>query len=312
MTASAIEVAGVNKSYGSLAAVRDLGFSVAPGASFGLLGPNGAGKTTMMRMIYGRCRRDTHPQSRIEVFGYDPAHEELAIRNLSGVVPQEDNLDTELNVTQNLMIYARLYGISPKVAQKRIDELLEFMELGEKKTAKIRELSGGMKRRLIIARALINSPRLLILDEPTTGLDPQVRHAIWEKIRRLKQQGMTVLLTTHYMEEAFQICDTVLIMHKGKRIIENEPRKLVAENIEEFVLELLRPEAECVLSSQMDQSAVRVEETSRNVKLFYSNSLDALRVLTGCLQPGDYILRQSNLEDVFLKTTGRDLSEATT
>jgi lipooligosaccharide transport system ATP-binding protein len=311
MTSSAIEVAGVNKTYGTLAAVRDLGFSVTSGASFGLLGPNGAGKTTMMRMIYGRCRRDAQPKSRIEVFGYDPARDELAIRNLSGVVPQEDNLDNELNVGQNLMIYARLYGISPRVAEGRIDELLQFMELGEKKTSKIRELSGGMKRRLIIARALINSPRLLILDEPTTGLDPQVRHAIWEKIRRLKQQGMTVLLTTHYMEEAFQICDTVLIMHKGRKVIEDAPRKLVAENIEEFVLELIRPEAECEMEDRLDRSTVRTEETSRNVKLFYSNNLDALRTLTNCLQPGDYILRQSNLEDVFLKTTGRDLGEAT-
>ncbi len=233
-----IRVHNVSKSFGRLRAVDDLSFEVEEGTCFGLLGPNGAGKTTMMKMIYGRSHRDGHDGEVIDVLGFDPAREELAIKFLSGVVPQENNLDDELNVIQNLMIYSKFYGLPGKVAKERIQGLLEFLELSEKIKSPIKELSGGMQRRLVIARALLNNPKLLILDEPTTGLDPQVRHVIWDKLRQLRAQGTTILLTTHYMEEAFQICDTVLIMDKGKKVLEESPRRLLRENIEAYVLEV--------------------------------------------------------------------------
>ena len=210
-----INVRNISKSFGKILAVRDLSFSVESGGCFGFLGPNGAGKTTVMKIIYGKCTRDKNPDSRMDIFGYDPATNELAIKYLSGVVQQEDNLDDELNVIQNLMIYSHFYNMPVKDARGRIEYLLDFLELTEKSKSKIKDLSGGMKRRLVIARALLNSPRLLILDEPTTGLDPQVRHLIWDKIRQLQKKDTTVLLTTHYMEEAFQLCDRLLIMHKG-------------------------------------------------------------------------------------------------
>lgn len=184
-----ITVEHISKHYDKTAAVDDLSFEVPAGTCFGFLGPNGAGKTTLMKMLYGRCCPDNHGTGAIEVFGYDPQINELAIKNVSGVVPQDDNLDEELNVTQNLLVYARFYGMPLKTARARIKELLDFMELSEKSKGKIKQLSGGMKRRLVIARALLNRPQLLILDEPTTGLDPQVRHLIWDCLRQLKSQG---------------------------------------------------------------------------------------------------------------------------
>ncbi|MHC5117238.1 MAG: ABC transporter ATP-binding protein, partial [Planctomycetota bacterium] len=205
-----IEVQNASKTFRSVRAVNGLSFEVPEKSCFGFLGPNGAGKTTMMKMLYARALRDTSAESTINVFGYDPTHQELQIKYLSGVVPQEDNLDEELNVIQNLLLFARFYNMPTRQAKERAEELLDFLELTEKQNSLIRDLSGGMKRRLVIARALLNQPRLLILDEPTTGLDPQVRHVIWDKLRQLKKQGTTLLLTTHYMEEAFALCDTIL------------------------------------------------------------------------------------------------------
>lgn len=308
MSERVIKIENVSKSFGSLHAVKELSFAVKEATCFGLLGPNGAGKTTMMKMLYGRTIRDTEPQGIIDVFGYDPRENELDIKYLSGVVPQENNLDDELNVIENLMIYARFYGISRKEAAERIDYLLEFLELTEKAKSLIRELSGGMKRRLIIARALINNPRLLILDEPTTGLDPQVRHLIWDKIRQLKRSGITVLLTTHYMEEAFEICDSILIMHKGRKLMEGNPHVLLEEYIEKFVLEVLHKEAAQNLMAKMDNAAMR-KDSSGEVTFFYSNSLEQLKKMADVLTTGEYHLRQSNLEDLFLHATGRGLSE---
>ncbi|MBD3419790.1 MAG: ATP-binding cassette domain-containing protein [Chitinivibrionales bacterium] len=305
----AIDVRNASKCFGNLVAVNNLTFSVPESSCIGFLGPNGAGKSTMMHMVYGRCRREYRDDSSISVFGYDPVDDELAIKYLAGVVSQDNNLDTELNVTQNLMIYAKFYAIAPHEAKPRISRLLEFMELGEKHDARIRELSGGMQRRLVIVRALLNEPRLLILDEPTTGLDPQVRHAIWEKIRQLKKQGLTVLLTTHYMEEAFQIADNVVIMHKGERVLEGPPRDVVNEQIENYVLELLRSDALEKLKEKAQRKNIR-NELSRDVSMFYAQSLEDLQQLTETLAPGDFILRHSNLEDVFLKATGRGLNEA--
>ena len=257
-----VTVQNVHKTYGTLRAVKQLSFSVQEGSCVGLLGPNGAGKTTMMKMVYGKCLRDPDPPSSLSVFGYDPAKNELDIKYLSGVVPQEDNLDEELNVWQNLRVYAKLYGMPKHSAETRIPELLGFMELGEKRAVKIKELSGGMKRRLIIARALLHEPRLLILDEPTTGLDPQVRHLIWDKLRQLRREGLTILLTTHYMEEAFQICDSVLIMHKGVKVMEGQPGSLVEKHIERFVLETRDQEAADHRAVVLPGDEVRVDETT--------------------------------------------------
>jgi lipooligosaccharide transport system ATP-binding protein len=304
-----IRVSHVSKSFGKVQAVVDLSFEVEAGACFGLLGPNGAGKTTMMKMIYGRSlRNDDHGEGVIDVFGYDPARDELAIKYLSGVVPQENNLDDELNVIQNLMIYSKFYGLAGKEARRRIEALLDFLELSEKMQAGIKELSGGMQRRLVIARALLNNPRLLILDEPTTGLDPQVRHLIWDKLRQLRAQGTTILLTTHYMEEAFQICDRVLIMDKGKKVQENNPQRLLKENIEAYVMEVPVGNGTPAIHEADLPDGVRLDRTEGTIRL-YASDIDRLKSVGDKLSGDHYYLRQSTLEDVFLKATGRTLNE---
>ena len=303
-----IEVNNISKTFGKVCAVCDLSFTGEAGTCFGLLGPNGAGKTTMMKMIYAKAARNRGCAGSIEIFGYDPARDELAIKYLSGVVPQENNLDEELNVIQNLLIYARFYALPKRTARQRIDSLLAFLELADKAKAKIRELSGGMKRRLVIARALLNDPKLLILDEPTTGLDPQVRHLIWEKLRQLRNQGTTILLTTHYMEEAFQICDTVLIMDQGRKVLEDRPARLLAENIEKYVLEVPDARVEQAIASAHFGPAVRVDR-SQGVSRFYCDEIDRLKAVAEMLDGHQYYLRQANLEDVFLKATGRGLNE---
>lgn len=301
-----ISLHNINKCFGAFRAVKDLNFSVPQSVCFGLLGPNGAGKTTTMKMIYGVSNRDNEPEGSMSVFGFDPQVDSLSIKYLSGVVPQENNLDEELNVEENLRVFARFYNIPSKVATKRITELLNFMELTDKHRARIKELSGGMKRRLIIARALLNNPKLLILDEPTTGLDPQVRHLIWEKLRNLKNQGMTILLTTHYMDEAFQICDRIIIMNKGEKILEGNPHELVNENIEPFVLEVNSRNSFLKIKGLVHQNA-RADESTDVVRV-YSKEQSVLKELSKNLNPGEFYLRQSNLEDLFLKTTGSTLN----
>ncbi|MBN1524085.1 MAG: ABC transporter ATP-binding protein [Spirochaetales bacterium] len=306
MKKTIIEAKNIFKSYDEVKAVVGLSFSVESSKCFGFLGPNGAGKTTMMKMLYAKALRDKHHESELSVLGFDPENHELEIKARTGIVPQEDNLDVELDVMQNLLIYARFYHIRKKEAVKRIGELLEFMELGDKKKAPIRALSGGMKRRLLIARALINNPELLILDEPTTGLDPQVRQLIWDKLRLLKQQGVTILLTTHYMEEAFQIADTILIMDKGKKLIEGNPVTLLKENMEPYVLEIIdKKEASKVKGN--GKSGVRHEDAGERV-LYYSKNVNELKKMAGKLLPGTHHIRESNLEDLFLRTTGRKLN----
>jgi len=305
MKNKAIFAENVSKTFKDVQAVKGLDFQVNTAECFGFLGPNGAGKTTLMQILIGRCRRDTPDKSIVEIFGFDPEIQELEIKYLSGVVPQEDNLDVDLSVRQNLLIYTRFYGIKKRDAQERIDELLDFMDLSEKKDSKIRELSGGMKRRLIIARALINSPRLLILDEPTTGLDPQVRQHIWDKLRQLQKDGVTILLTTHYMEEAFQICNRLIIMHKGEKILQGSPKNLIWENMESYVLEILNPDLVTGVKLSGD---IRKEETETRVFL-YSENFASLDNIAGSMKPGSFFLRQANLEDLFLRTTGRKLHE---
>ena len=309
MATTVVTVNNISKSFGKVQAVRDLSFSVEAGSCYGFLGPNGAGKTTAMKMIYGKCTRDKDCEGLMDIFGHDPAKNELAIKYLSGVVQQENNLDEELNVIQNLMIYSRFYDMPAKTARERIEYLLDFLELSEKAASKIRELSGGMKRRLVIARALLNSPRLLILDEPTTGLDPQVRHVIWDKIRQLQKQQTTVLLTTHYMEEAFRLCNRMLIMHKGRKIMEGRPAELMEQNIEKYVIEVLDAELAGQVGDEQLPSRIRIDH-SLNVLRYYSNDMDALKGLASSrLKAGNYLIRQTNLEDVFLRATGRHLND---
>ncbi|MDX9786830.1 MAG: ATP-binding cassette domain-containing protein [Desulfobacterales bacterium] len=301
----AIQVDKATKTFKAIRAVDALSFEVQTAQCFGLLGPNGAGKSTMMNMLYGKTRRDGNGGGQINVFGYDPEDNALAIKFLSGIVPQENNLDIELSVLQNLLIYSRFYGLKKQAALPRIETLLAFMELTEKINSKIRDLSGGMQRRLVIARALINQPKLLILDEPTTGLDPQVRQLIWDKLRMLQQEGVTILLCTHYMEEAFQICDRLIIMNGGRKVMEGKPATLISEHMEPWVLEAFGAD----LPDEKDvPDRIRVEKTAHRV-LLYSKDLGALKTVRNGLRAGDYFLRQSNLEDLFLKTTGRKLNE---
>jgi len=301
-----IIVKDISKSFGKVRAVRDFSFQVEPATCFGLLGPNGAGKTTLMKMLYGKCLRDKDCAGSMDIFGYDPRKDELKIKFISGVVPQENNLDDELDVTQNLLIFSKFYNIPTETAKERIAELLDFLELSEKADSKIKELSGGMKRRLVIVRALINNPKLLILDEPTTGLDPQVRHLIWDKLRQLKKQGTTILLTTHYMEEAFQLCDSIVIMHKGAEVMQGEPQELLEQNIEKYVLELLPGESVQTLEQSGLLASVRRDSTNKINRLFSDNAED-LRTIANMLESGQYHVRQANLEDVFLKATGGTL-----
>jgi lipooligosaccharide transport system ATP-binding protein len=302
-----ITVEKLHKSYGPLKAVDDVSFSVPAASCFGFLGPNGAGKSTLMRILYGTAERERRPETAVRVFGFDPAERELDIKFLSGVVPQDNNLDEELNVERNLLVYSKFYGMRRREADRRIDELLSFFELSEKRKARIRELSGGMKRRLTIARALLHAPRLLILDEPTTGLDPQVRHLIWDKLRQLKKDGMTILLTTHYMDEAYQICDTILIMDKGRKAMEGPPQGLLDSHIERYVLEIVGGEASRELAAAALPEGVRSDPSLERV-VFFSNEAHVLRRLARNLGHGEYHLREPNLEDLFLKLTGRALN----
>lgn len=300
-----IKVKNIRKSYGKLCAVNDLSFEVPANACFGILGPNGAGKTTMMKMLYGRSTRD---HGTIDVFGYDPVNQELAIKYLAGVVPQDNNLDEELNVFDNLKVYSQFYALSNVVAKSRIEYLLHFMDLSEKKYSHIKALSGGMQRRLIIARALLNNPKLLILDEPTIGLDPQVRHHLWDKLRLLKKQGTTILLTTHYMEEAFVLCDHILIMNKGGSVSDGNPKDLLKKNIEKFVLEINGGMAVEAFNTNNILSSIRIDKSDESIRL-YSNDVQHLQELASKMEGTQYYLRQANLEDLFFKATGRGLNE---
>jgi lipooligosaccharide transport system ATP-binding protein len=308
MSDTVIHVEHLYKSFGDVKAVIDLSFDVTARKCHAFLGPNGAGKTTAMKVLYGKAIPDPHEETKISVFGHDPRRAELKIKTMSGVVPQEDNLDVELNVYQNLRVFSRFYNMSKAEAEKRIDYLLEFMELREKKKNRVRELSGGMKRRLIIARALLNSPTLLIMDEPTTGLDPQVRQLIWDKLRDLMKSGVTILLSTHYMEEAYQISDVLMIMDKGRKVVEGSPRGLLDNQVEPHVLELNDLNLLEQFETKLNGTDVRREESTQRV-VFYSHDAGALERAADSIPRGAYIMRNSNLEDLFLRVTGRHLNE---
>jgi len=303
---SLIHARRLTKRFGKLTAVDAVDFDVAKGEAFGFLGPNGAGKTSTMRMI-GCVSPVT--DGILSVLGMDPAADGPRIRARIGVVPQSDTLDMELTVRENLLIYGRYFDLSHREAGRRADELLEFVQLDERGKDQVEPLSGGMKRRLTIARSLINEPDLLLLDEPTTGLDPQARHLLWDRLYRLKQRGVTLALTTHYMDEAEQLCDRLVVMDKAKIVAEGSPRELIEQYSTREVLELrFRPEEQDSLDGQLDGLAERVERLPDRVLLYTADgeaaSAEAHR---RGLAPESVLVRRSTLEDVFLRLTGRSL-----
>jgi lipooligosaccharide transport system ATP-binding protein len=305
---SLIHARGLTKRFGELTAVDGIDFDVAPGESFGFLGPNGAGKTSAMRMI--GCVSPVTGGT-LRVLGMDPVADGPRIRARLGVVPQQDTLDTELTVRENLLIYGRYFGLSRAEVSKRADELLDFAQLTERAGDQVEHMSGGMKRRLTIARSLINEPDLMLLDEPTTGLDPQARHLLWDRLYRLKQRGVTLVLTTHYMDEAEQLCDRLVVMDKAKIVAEGSPRQLIAQYSTREVTELrFAPGVQETLDGQLDGLAERFERLPDRVLLYADDGEAAVAAAHARgLQPEQVLVRRSSLEDVFLRLTGRSLVE---
>jgi lipooligosaccharide transport system ATP-binding protein len=299
---------GLEKRFGDFTAVDQVDFEVRPGEAFGFLGPNGAGKSSTMRMIGATSRRSG---GELKVMGKDPDRDGPDIRAHLGVVPQEDNLDLELSVADNLYVYGRYFGIGRKELKQRIVELLEFARLTERANDRVDNLSGGMKRRLTIARSLVNEPTLLLLDEPTTGLDPQARHLLWDRLFSLKHEGVTLVLTTHYLEEAEQLCDRLVIMEKGHIVAEGSPRELIEEHVSKEVVELrfLGGEAPS-MATKVDGMAQRVEVLADRL-LLYTDDGDntAEEVARTELSPVSVLARRASLEDVFLRLTGRHLDD---
>ena len=306
--ASALAARNLKKSYDGFEAVKGVDFEVRRGECYGFLGPNGAGKTTTMKMIYGAV---IPTSGDLHVAGLDVRRSEREIKRLIGVVPQENNLDDELQVKENLLVYGRYYDLPRKLALQRADELLEFVQLTEKASSKVEQLSGGMKRRLLIARALINDPEIVVLDEPTTGLDPQARHLVWERLRALTAEGKTLLLTTHYMEEAARLCDRLVIMEGGLIIAEGSPKDLIEEHVSPQVLEFrAKPEDLGRLCPIVEGPADAVERSGEALLVFTSDAEDLLEeVRTSGIVVENTVYRQAGLEDVFLRLTGRRLIE---
>ncbi len=301
-----IHARGLTKRFGAFTAVDAVDFDVARGEAFGFLGPNGAGKTSTMRMI--GCTSPSTAGS-LSVLGMDPATQGPEIRGRLGVVPQADTLDEELTVRENLVIYGRYFGLSRAECGRRADELLDFAQLTERRDSRVEPLSGGMKRRLTIARALINEPDMLLLDEPTTGLDPQARHLLWDRLYRLKQRGVTLVLTTHYMDEAEQLCDRLVIMDKAKIVAEGSPRSLIQRYATREVVELrFAAGIQETLGEQVDGLADRIEHLPDRL-LLYADDGEAVAVAAHerGLRPETVLVRRSSLEDVFLRLTGRTL-----
>jgi lipooligosaccharide transport system ATP-binding protein len=294
------------KRFAKLTAVDSIDFDVYPGEAFGFLGPNGAGKTSTMRMI--ACASPVTDGS-LRVFGLDPRSDSSAIKARLGVVPQADNLDNELTVRENLLMYARYFDIDTATARARADALLEFVQLSDRAGSQVEPLSGGMKRRLTIARALINEPELVLLDEPTTGLDPQARHLIWERLYRLKRDGATLLLTTHYMDEAEQLCDRLVVMDKARIVAEGSPRQLIERHVTREVLELrLAVDVRASLDGRLREFAERIEQLPDRVQLYTVDGERALEQVHAAGIPIESALvRRASLEDVFLRLTGRTL-----
>jgi lipooligosaccharide transport system ATP-binding protein len=302
-----VHARGLVKTFDDLVAVDGVDFDVQRGEAFGFLGPNGAGKTSTMRMV--GC---VSPPSggTLRILGLDPVAQGPEIRSRLGVVPQQDTLDFELTVRENIVIYGRYFGLPRSELRRRADELLEFVQLSERADSRVEPLSGGMKRRLTIARSLVNNPDVLLLDEPTTGLDPQARHTVWDRLFRLKQRGVTLILTTHYMDEAEQLCDRLVVMDKGKIAAEGSPRELIAQYSTREVVELRFPADERPeeVGPQVESLAQRVEALPDRL-LLYSDDGDetASRIHDLGIRPDSVLVRRSTLEDVFLYLTGRTL-----
>ncbi|MER7460757.1 ABC transporter ATP-binding protein [Micromonospora sp. NPDC126480] len=301
-----IQARGLVKRFGDFTAVNGIDVEVRAGEAFGFLGPNGAGKSSTMRMV--GC---ISPPSggELRILGMDPVRDGPAIRARLGVCPQLDNLDPELTVRENLTTYARYFGIPRRVARARAAELLDFVQLAERADSKVEPLSGGMKRRLTIARALVNEPDIVLLDEPTTGLDPQARHLVWERLFRLKQQGVTLVLTTHYMDEAEQLCDRLVVMDGGRIVAEGSPRALIEQHSTREVVELrFATESQETFAGKLDGLGERVEVLPDRILLYVADGDAAVAEVAGLgLHPVNVLVRRSSLEDVFLHLTGRTL-----
>jgi lipooligosaccharide transport system ATP-binding protein len=299
---------GLTKTYGDFTAVDGIDFDVAKGESFGFLGPNGAGKSTTMRIIGATSVRTS---GTLTILGKDPEVNGPQIRSHLGVVPQQDNLDSELTVSENIFIYGRYFGLSSRFINKKIPELLEFAQLEEKKDTKVEALSGGMKRRLTIARSLVSEPDILMLDEPTTGLDPQARHILWDRLFRLKEQGVTLLITTHYMDEAEQLCDRLIVMDKGKIMAEDSPAQLIKTYSTKEVLEVrFGSERNQEMVEILRPLADRIEVLPDRILLYAEDGEQLLeQIAAKGIHPNTSLVRRSSLEDVFLRLTGRTLVE---
>ncbi len=301
-----VEARQLTKQFGDFTAVDKIDFSVAPGEAFGFLGPNGAGKSSTMRMIGA-----VSPVSGgyLRVLGLDPDQDGPSIRARLGVVPQESNLDSELPVEENLLIYGRYFGLPRSIIRERIEELLDFAQLTDRRKDVVDNLSGGMKRRLTIARALINQPELVLLDEPTTGLDPQARHVLWDRLYRLKQGGATLIITTHYMDEAEQLCDRLVVMDKGLIVAEGSPAELIRDHSSREVVELrFAIGAQEAATVRLADLADRIEELPDRVLLYTQDGDRTIELVHDRgLEPEAVVVRRSTLEDVFLRLTGRTL-----
>ena len=308
MSEKLIVARGLTKTYGDFIAVDGIDFEVAKGESFGFLGPNGAGKSTTMRIIGATSVRTS---GTLTILGKDPEVNGPQIRSHLGVVPQQDNLDSELTVSENIFIYGRYFGLSSRFINKKIPELLEFAQLEEKKNVKVEALSGGMKRRLTIARSLVSEPDILMLDEPTTGLDPQARHILWDRLFRLKEQGVTLLITTHYMDEAEQLCDRLIVMDKGKIMAEDSPAQLIKTYSTKEVLEVrFGSERNKEMVETLRPLADRIEVLPDRILLYAEDGEQLLEQITAKgIHPNTSLVRRSSLEDVFLRLTGRTLVE---
>ncbi len=305
-SSAVISAENLTKTYGDLVAVDAISFEVTAGESFGLLGPNGAGKSTTMKMIGGVTQRTS---GRLSILGLDPESNGPEVRAHLGVVPQQDNLDEELKVRDNLLVYGRYFGLPMSYLRPKADELLAFAQLTDKATSRVDALSGGMKRRLTIARSLINEPRILLLDEPTTGLDPQARHTLWDRLFRLKEQGVTLILTTHYMDEAEQLCDRLIVVDKGRIMAEGTPASLIRQYSTREVLELrFGSERNSSIASHLEGIGERLEVLPDRVLVYSDDGEESLeQVSARGLRPLTSLVRRSTLEDVFLRLTGRSL-----
>lgn len=299
-----IEAENLRKTFGDLVAVNDISFQVQQGECFGILGPNGAGKTSTIHMIYGYSPMTG---GSLKVFGLDIYKGLRQIKSRIGVCQQENNPDPDLSVLQNLKVYARYFNIPHNEANIRAEELLKFMSLDHRRKSKIPELSGGMLRRLVLARSLINNPDLLVLDEPTTGLDPQSRHQVWEKLEELKSKGLTILLTTHYMDEASRLCDRLVIMDHGNILVMGKPFELIRKHIGKNVIEVNLPSKE--LQAFIQSQSLEYQDIGHRMIIYSEDGDNLFHKISDTYCNEGCILRMATLEDVFLKLTGRDLRE---